>query len=453
MRFYAFLALCGAAVSHVSPRILFLPGGGLNVDQAGNGNINKEEAMSLGYKTKTLRPASMAAYLAGALVPALVMVAGSPAVASDTLVPIAAITLPNGQHIHSFDISFVDPVAGLYVLGDRTNKAADVINTHTLSLVTQAGKGKFIGFTGNNNTSGPDGVLFVNHKQIWVGDGNSTMKVMSLANPQKLIANISTGGTGRVDEMCFDPVHQKVMAANNADDPPFGTIFDVATLKITHQLKFDGNNGTFKSTNGAEQCQWSPRTHKFYITIPGINSPDDGQGGVIEIDPVSGTVTAKITLPLSSCSAPQGMAIGPGHQILIGCNGGPNSAANGDPVVVIDDGSGAAFGTILATVKHEVGADMVDYNAASNQYTLARSTIYDATSPQSIGSFDATSFAVNPDLVSGKHGGQGNHSIASDKATNRTFFPVADTSGSTLCSSVGGIDAQGCILVLITAVH
>src|SRR5450830_1523422 len=94
-----FSRLRGAAVTF-SPRILFRPGSTLNVDQAEKGNFNKEEAMSLGCKMKTLRPASMAAYLAGALVPALVMMAGTPAVA-DPLAPVKAITLPPNALINA----------------------------------------------------------------------------------------------------------------------------------------------------------------------------------------------------------------------------------------------------------------------------------------------------------------------------------------------------------------
>ena len=416
--------------------------------------------MGLSVKSNTLGRVSKAAYLAGAVVPALFMVAGSPAVAAENLVPIAAITLPDttsfnpGGGLQSFDISFVDPAIGIYVLGDRTNKTVDVVNTKTMTLMAQAGKGKFIGFTGNNDHSGPDGVLIANHKEIWVGDGDSTMKIISLSNPQTIAKTISTGGTGRVDEMCMDPVHQRIMAANNADDPPFGTIFNVTTRTITHKLLFDGNNNTFASTNGAEQCVWSPRTQKFYITIPGINSPNNFQGGIIQIDPVSGAVTAKVSIPLANCATPQGMAVGPGHQLLVGCNGSGSASNTTNSVVVIDDGSGAPFGTILATVANQVGPDMVDYNAASNQYAYGRSTIYDATSPQTMGGFDATTFApFSPQLRTGNHGAQGNHSIASDKATNRTFFPVARNSGATLCSSVGGNDAKGCILVLTTVLQ
>lgn len=47
------------------------------------------------------------------------------------------VTLPGGQVITSFDISFVDPVIGLYLLGDRTNKAVDVIDTTTNTVLVQ----------------------------------------------------------------------------------------------------------------------------------------------------------------------------------------------------------------------------------------------------------------------------------------------------------------------------
>jgi hypothetical protein len=36
----------------------------------------------------------------------------------------SAITLPGDQKITSFDLSFVDPVIGLYLLADRTNNQA-----------------------------------------------------------------------------------------------------------------------------------------------------------------------------------------------------------------------------------------------------------------------------------------------------------------------------------------
>src|SRR5262245_57160336 len=89
----------------------------------------------------------------------LVIGAGS-ARADEVFKPTAAITF-DGQTIRSFDISFVDPVVGLYLLADRTNKAIDVVDTATNTPVTQLGKGKFTGTApctppaGANDCAGP----------------------------------------------------------------------------------------------------------------------------------------------------------------------------------------------------------------------------------------------------------------------------------------------------------
>jgi hypothetical protein len=441
--------------------------------------------MSLGL----IRKVGLASLLAGALAPALATTALTPAAAEDGLVPSAQITLPT--KITSFDISFVDPVVGVYILGDRTGNAVDVIDTSTNTLILQAGKGLFKGATGNNDTSGPDGVLIVNHREIWAGDGDSTMKVLSLSSGA-LLATISTGGAHRVDEMCHDPVHGIVLAANNAEDPfPFVTFFTVRGHKAVKKIVFDGTNNTPKATNGIEQCQWSPRTGLFYITVPEVNGPGQGPpnanqapGGVAVLDPVSMTVLTTYTFPgtgsgqtastafdLNNCSGPQGMAVGPAPQILIGCNGGKFQAAD-RPTVIINETNGSLF----ARVPLQSGADMVDFSAANGgHYTLARSNNnppYGAApsscaannitaGPQVIGVIDANEGgAVDSDAdvpaglfsCSPFNGGAtpargGNHSIASDPTTGKWFFPVASTSGSTLCSSLGGSDSQGCIVV------
>ena len=98
----------------------------------------------------------------------------------ETLAPVAVISLPGGQKIQSFDISFVDPVIGIYILGDHTNKAVDVIDTTTNTALTQL-TGGFVGFTGNNDTSCPDGVLTVSHHEVW-GDGDRSVKVIDLSS-------------------------------------------------------------------------------------------------------------------------------------------------------------------------------------------------------------------------------------------------------------------------------
>src|SRR5664279_3713007 len=94
--------------------------------------------------------------LALAIAPALLGPAASAVAADETFAPVAVISLPGGQKILSFDISFVDPVIGIYVLGDRTNFAVDVIDTTTNTVLTQLAAG-FIGANGGNNDgAGPD---------------------------------------------------------------------------------------------------------------------------------------------------------------------------------------------------------------------------------------------------------------------------------------------------------
>ena len=146
--------------------------------------------------------------------------------------------------------------------------------------------GMFTGATGNNDTSGPDGVLIRDSREIWVGDGNSTVKVFDVAGcgetttPKK---TISTGAASdkRADEMCYDPDDQLILVANNAADPPFASLISTIFYAVVQKIR------STQSTNGIEQCLWSPRTGLFYITVPGIETPDNGHGQVVVINPAS----------------------------------------------------------------------------------------------------------------------------------------------------------------------
>src|SRR5215813_12686463 len=198
---------------------------------------------------QSCRTVMLFACAVGAVVPALVSLSGVASGADEVFKATTAITLPT--KITSFDISFVDPEIGLYVLGDRTGNAADVVDTTTNTLVGQFGKGLFTGPglcppakqpAGANDCAGPDGVLIVNHREIWVGDGDSTVKVFEIAAGPSAAAShtISTGGVHRADELCVDPEKQIVLVANNAESPrPFATAISVATHSVITRISFD----------------------------------------------------------------------------------------------------------------------------------------------------------------------------------------------------------------------
>ena len=383
------------------------------------------------------------------IAPVLFGPASSALAADEVFAPVTVISLPGGQKIQSFDISFVDPVIGIYILGDRTNKAVDVIDTTTNTVLTQL-LGGFIGATGNNDTSGPDGVMTVGHHEVWAGDGNSTVKVIDLFS-QHVTHIISTGGVNRADEMCLDPRHHLVLVANNADSPPFASLISTTSYTVVKKIPFDGTNGAPNSNNGAEQCQWDRRTGKFYISIPGIVGQPAGTGGVAVIDPQTMQVETTFIIPLASCQAPQGMAIGPDHQILLGCNG---DGGSNHPTAVIDDRNGH----VIKTLANESGSDEVWFNDGDGHYFLARSAAFGAN--QLLGVVDADTpglghdeqpggdIKADADVITANKSiaGRNAHSVAADPNSNQVYVPIP-AGVSTVCSSKGGVDANGCIAV------
>ena len=336
--------------------------------------------MRVGF-VRTCRAAKLAAFVTAAVASAGFMV-GSSALATETLTLKTAVSVPGGK-ITSFDISFVDSTLNLYILGDRTNKGVEVINTNNNAFVMTAGAGIFAGATGNNNTSGPDGVMIVEHREIWAGDGPSTLRFLSVATGGQL-SSVNTGGQFRVDEMCFDPIHNIGFAANNADSPAFITAVNWRTHSIIGKIVFDGtvqNGGGIgvNGTDGIEQCQFNPRDGMIYVSVPEVNGPGDNSapGAVARINPVTRQIVAAPLIPIAACSGPQGLAIGPVvgsfGEMLEGCNGANANAAANRPTALVDDGtSGGTFGSTVS-LSWQAGNDMVAYNSGDNHYYLARS--------------------------------------------------------------------------------
>src|SRR5262245_27937398 len=145
----------------------------------------------------------LSALLAGAAIaPWLLTVTGLPSTAQplesaakDEVFGVTSVinlpTTPTVQKLGSFDISFVDPAHGLYLLADRTNKSIDVVNTSTNNLIHQFEPG-FVGATGDNDTSGPNGVLVANGTQLWAGDGMSRVWVLDVTTGAVIKGPIST---------------------------------------------------------------------------------------------------------------------------------------------------------------------------------------------------------------------------------------------------------------------
>ena len=190
-----------------------------------------------------------------------------------------------GNPLRSFDISFVNPDRGEYYLSDRSNAGIDVIDTQHLRFRRTIGGfvGVVLSSTGavDNNHSGPDGVT-AHGRWLYAGDGDSTLKVIDLDAPhaKALKQTISTGGTTRVDEMALTTNGKLLLGANNAEDPPFATLFnangDNQTSNVSIVTKITVDPAIMPSGFGLslEQPAWDQATKRFYTSIPIIaNNP------------------------------------------------------------------------------------------------------------------------------------------------------------------------------------
>jgi len=398
----------------------------------------------------------LSALLAGAAVaPWLLTVTGLPSAAQplesaakdEVFGVTSVINLPDDQKLGAFDIGFVDPAHARYLLADRTNASIDVVDTSTNEVIDQFKPG-FVGATGNNDTSGPDGVLVANGTQVWVGDGMSRVWVLDVTSGAVINGPISTALPGttdptRADELCHDDNNKIILIANDASSPhPFVTFISSESFAVLGHIVMDGSSAgklTPDATGGIEQCQWSPKTGKFYINVPNpASNPDDGV--VLQIDPVSEKIEKSFPLTNSGCNGNAGMALGPFPQALLGCsNGGPNS-------VVINLNSGSVIGTLAG----EAGADEVWYNPANNQYFLGSgnhlTAVGGSTAPQ-LGVVDAS--GKRPDFSPTT--AVGSHSVAADPVNNQVYVPInsnpAQGGASGICGANGGSNANGCIAV------
>jgi hypothetical protein len=423
----------------------------------------------------------------------------------------------------SFDISWVDPVRNKYYLADRNNKAIEVIDLSNLGTVTPFPQA-FAGFTGNNDTSGPDGVLTANnHTELWVGDNGNAGKgpgqlwILDASNPSTLITkNPATGNaianpipinnpitgkpsTTRADELCYDPNDNLIMIASPAENTndanptlsaPFVSFISTKGTKaytVVAQLVFDGKNAP-QASNGLEQCGWSSTTGKFFQNVPEISGAgnDTSPGGVAVIDPKSvlagsPKVERTFPVPIAECAGPQGMAIGPHNQILLGCNAkSPNGHRNS---LVINQHTGA----VLRVLRDQGGADEVWFNEKDFHYIIpncnqaCRTPAGKATGPaELVGVVDANGLRRDQSVVVATQNSDTTpfppppnprtiHSAAAFDAN--IFLPIPACSGSTaatcggaphfsptLCDTRGpGITvsgnpstATGCIVVLST---
>src|SRR6266566_699199 len=335
---------------------------------------------------------------------------------------LTAVQIP-GNPIRSFDISWVNPDRAEYYLAERTNAGIVVIDTHHLTFKRLIGG--FVGIrnnptTGavNNNISGPDGVTSHN-RWLYAGDGDSTLKVIDLnaPNASAIKQTIPTGGTTRVDEMALTSDGRLLLAANNAEDPPFATLFsangDDNTCHVNIVIKITVDSAIMPTGFGLsiEQPAWDPITQRFYTSLPiiannpaGCNygqvaGPTTCSGGLLVTDPHAPTpvqgaydpVQNAGVIPLNACG-PNGATVGVHDNLLLGCTPGNLPGSTTTLVINAQTHNYAQVGGIT-------GSDEVWFNQGDSRYYTGSSGMpKPASSPLNRGSvlgvIDGTSVLI-----------------------------------------------------------
>jgi len=321
--------------------------------------------------------------------------------------------------LNGFDIGFVDAGTGRYYLTSSAHffDPKVVHPGNNVLLVIDANADKLIstipGFVH------PAGVVVIkNGTEAWVGDGDSTVKVVDL-KAGKVVDSISTGGKERADEVAYDPKDQIFAVANGDDDPPFLTLISTKPgHKVLAKIELP------EATDGLEQTIYSASDGMFYTDVPELNK-QHAKGGMLKVDPK--TLKKVAILPLDNCR-PHGNAVGVGSTLIIGCNAG--NTRNKDTLkpqqALFDRKTGKA--TFIAGLG---GSDMSAADTKLPQYYTA--SVGNADPGPVLGVIDAKTLKVVQKIPTTGLA----HSVAANPKNHHVFVPSAG----------GDFGGCGCVIV------
>jgi hypothetical protein len=207
----------------------------------------------------------------------------------------------------SVDISWIDPTAGLYVMGDRSGGAVETFDINRYQFLTAAGQGSFVG-PGPTGSAGPNGVTVVGPNEVAGGDGDSTLKIINIDTGE--IQSLDTGGTHRVDEMAYDAASDTLVAANDRE----GMTTNFISVFKVHPLSIVGKIPCPQCIGGIEQPL--ALNGRFYIAFPATTANPKGEIDLIN----TGTMKLDQVIKAGDCG-PTGLAAGVNGLFVTGGGG------------------------------------------------------------------------------------------------------------------------------------
>lgn len=248
---------------------------------------------------------------------------------AQTLKQVATIQIP-GEPINNYGVLTIDQATGFGYLADKDNKAVVVFDAKTDTYVGRITG--FVGMTRSGNASGPNGLVVVKGgAELWVSDGDSTIKVVDLKT-NAVTTTIATGGLRRANAMAFDPSRRVAIVANSDDEVPFLSMISAEPgHKVLAKLPMR------QSAENIERSAWHGPSGTFFTAIP-VFRADQSKGLLAQTDPQTGTILK--LHQLDRCH-PHSLAIVSDATIFLGCSNahGPNRKPGGD-MAIFDIASG-----------------------------------------------------------------------------------------------------------------
>jgi DNA-binding beta-propeller fold protein YncE len=233
---------------------------------------------------------------------------------------VGSIELPGGEPITDIGVMTIDQGTGLGYLPDKANKAIVIFDTKTDKFVSRIPG--FIGLKSKSNESGPNGTAVVNDgAELWVSDGDSTIKIIDLKS-NKIAETISSGGKLRANGMAYGD--GMVIVANSNDETPYLSLISTRDRKIVAKIPLPDTG------ENIERSAYHAPSGMFYTAIPVSKSKPD-KGLIAQVDAKAGKL---VKLHQFDCH-PHSLAVVSDTTILLGCSSqhGPNSKPGGDMAI------------------------------------------------------------------------------------------------------------------------
>lgn len=302
---------------------------------------------------------------------------------------------------------------GTYYLADRTNKGVRVVDLSSnkqIALIESFQGLVTVNDKPNYAKSGPNGLLILpDRKELYVGDGNGTLKVIDLAT-NSIVANITVNSTERADAMAYDSETGTVICTIPNDTPPRVAVISAKNRTVNGYVAFE-------NASGLQQPAWNSVDKRFYISVPSTKA---NPGGVVAIIDVNTFNITKI-LPLPQC-IPAGIVFGPNQSLFIGCSQQQILTYNISNSLVMN----VTMGNIIANISGVSGVDQVTYDSKAGYYyasayrnleggiragiPIPRLAVIDTTTNKSFQNIVSDNVTAN--------------SVAVDSATNVLVVPI-----------------------------